>query len=135
MSRYVVFEGAPLYHVLEDEDETACGVMVAAVSTLSSGKPKLTASPPFGITPCKRCLKALDRLPEQPAPQGARAEGRIEAGDWVQVVVGPQAGRVGQVAAVMRNRDEPDSSAVFKVHFSNGVEVGHVGANLKKVSF
>jgi hypothetical protein len=134
LSGYVVFEGAPLYHILEDEDETACGAMVAAVATLSSGKPKVTASPPFGMTPCERCLKALGGLPKQSALSAAQAEGRIELGDWVQIAVGPQAGRVGRVAGVIRAKGAADSSAVFKVTFSDGGEAGHVGANLKKVN-
>jgi hypothetical protein len=135
LSRYIRFEGAFLYHVLEGEDETACGAMVAAVSTLSSGKPKVTASPPFGITPCQRCLKALGGRPEQFARSATQAEGRIEAGDWVQVAVGPQAGRVGRVAGVIRGKGASDSSALFKVRFPDGGEAGHVGANLKKFTF
>lgn len=131
MSGYIVFEGAPLYHVLEDENETACGVMVAAASTLS-GPPKVTASEPRGVLPCKQCLGALRKRPEASVLRTAR--GGIEAGDLVQVLVGPQAGRVGRVAGVIRAKGESDSSAVFRVRFSEGAEAGHVGANLKRVN-
>jgi hypothetical protein len=134
LSRYIVFEGAPHYHVLEDEDETACGVMVAAVSTLATRPPKVTASKPHGLLPCGRCLKAPDGPPETSGGPGRTGDrGPINVGDWVQVVVGPQAGRVGRVAGVIRAKGAADSSAVFKVTFSDGGEAGHVGANLKKV--
>jgi hypothetical protein len=128
---YIVFEGAPFYHVLEDEDETACGVLVAPVSTLS-GRPAVTHSEPRRVLPCKHCLKALGRSPAEAAPP--RQTDRIEVGDRVQVAAGPQAGKVGQVTGVIRARGAVDSSAVFKVKFPDGGEAGHVGANLKKVS-
>ena len=131
MSRYIVFEGAPHYHVLEDEDETACGVMVAAVSTLAGQSPKVTVEPPHGVIPCKRCDTALDKPTLEGPPRRA---GRIEVEDWVHVVAGPQAGKAGRVVTVIRGKGESDSSAVFKVKFSDGGEAGHVGANLKKIN-
>ena len=138
MSRYIVFEGASLYHVLEDEDETACGVLVAAVSTLAGRPPKVTASEPRGALPCKHCLKSPGKPSEAAASPGGRegagGQGRIEVDDWVRVCVGPQAGRVGRVAGVIRAKGAADSPAVFKVTFSDGGEAGHVGANLKKVN-
>jgi hypothetical protein len=132
LSRYIVFEGTSLYHVLEDEDETACGVMVLAVSTLSGEPPKVTLSEPPGVRPCRRCLKA----PDHPPAEGATPHrvGRIEVDDWVQVAAGPQAGKVGRVAGVIRGKGQADSSAVFKVRFSDGREAGHVGANLRKMN-
>jgi hypothetical protein len=133
-----MFEGAPFYHVLDGEDETACGVPCTSMSAPGGRRPKVTSSKPFGVMPCKRCLKALDRLPEATESDGRpnppAGQGRIEAGDWVQVVVSPQAGKVGRVAGVVRARGETDSSAVFKVKFSDGGEAGYVGANLKKVN-
>ena len=117
---------------------TACGIPEDVYRSWGEdwgelGRVRVFGTPPATHFPCARCEKAAGASPDTPAALRTPAD-VIEAGDWVQVATGPEAGRIGRVAGVTGADGQADPDAVFKVKFSDGSESGHVGSNLKKVN-
>ena len=138
MSGYIIFEHSRLYHALDEGGTTACGIPEDVYRYWGEelgglGRARVFGIPPATYLPCVRCERAGGVAREE-AAAGGEPPDVIEAGDWVQVVAGPQAGRIGRVAGVTGAKGEAETDAVFKVKFSDGSESGHVGETLKKVN-
>jgi hypothetical protein len=83
VSRYVLFEGSRIYHLLWEGGETVCGLTLLPGAQSPSDRPaRVVDVPPSGLMSCERCGLSSRKAPVE----GEGGEGR--AGDGTRAQAG-----------------------------------------------